>query len=283
MAQTTIDDAINGLKDDDVNIKMDSLEYLMNVNDEIAIDPLIEATTDDNTQVRFKAAGILGNFGDVAFDKLTDKFENAEGKNKRFLAYALKEMGNSNAIPYFVDAIDDEDFGVRKMSVRALGELQAENELDVISKCLEDEDYGVCLAAIHALSDLATPEAIDLIKKARSTNDEKRFKSSCNKALKKAKKVADAKKEGKIISKVMPLSTIKGFEKTNPQKAIKEYEKYLEEGQDKDTPYKRLCILYRKSNDLENELHVIDSAIEVLSEKKPGKEKFFQKRREKLV
>ena len=32
MAQTTIDDAINGLKDDDVNIKMDSLEYLMNVN-----------------------------------------------------------------------------------------------------------------------------------------------------------------------------------------------------------------------------------------------------------
>ena len=81
----------------------------------------------------------------------------------------------------------------------------------------------------------------------------------------------------------MPLSTIKGFEKTNPQKAIKEYEKYLDEGQDKDTPYKRLCILYRKSNDLENELRVIDRAIEVLSEKKPGKEKFFQKRREKLV
>ena len=62
MAQTTIDDAINGLKDDDVNIKMDSLEYLMNVNDEIAIDPLIEATTDDNTQVRFKAAGIFLEF-----------------------------------------------------------------------------------------------------------------------------------------------------------------------------------------------------------------------------
>ena len=40
MAQTTIDDAINGLKDDDVNIKMDSLEYLMNVNDEIAIDTM---------------------------------------------------------------------------------------------------------------------------------------------------------------------------------------------------------------------------------------------------
>lgn len=283
MAPMTIDDAINGLKDENVDVKKECLEFLMNVSDERVIDPLIEATTDDNTQVRFKAAGILGNFGEAAFDKLSLKFENAEGKNKRFLAYALKEMGNKDAIPYFVSAVCDDDFGVRKMSVRALGELQAENELETISKCLNDEDYGVRLASIHALSDLATPEAIDLIKKARSEDDEKEFKKSCNKALKKAKKVADAKKEGKTISKVMPLSTIKGFEKTNPKKAIKEYEKYVEEGQPKDAPFKRLCILYRKNNDLENELRVIDRAIEVLSEKKPGKEAFFQKRKEKLI
>ena len=102
--------------------------------------------------------------GDVAVDKLIEEFANAEGKDKRFLAFALKETEDPKVIPYFVESIDDEDFGVRKVAVRALGEL--EDELDSIAKCLEDEDWGVKLAAVQALGDLATDDSIKLIKKA---------------------------------------------------------------------------------------------------------------------
>ena len=223
----TLNEAINNLSSDDVSVRKEAIESLVGITDEEAIEPLIKATTDENAQVRFKAAEILGNMGDVAVDKLIEEFKNAEGKDKRFLAFALKETEDNKVVPYFVEAIDDEDFGVRKVAVRALGELNAVDELDAIAKCLEDEDWGVKLAAIQALGDLATDEAIKLIKDVRKTEDDKDFKKSCNKAIKKAEKRKKAKASGEAIVKVIPMSTIKEMEKTNLQKAIKEYERYV--------------------------------------------------------
>ena len=156
MSDLNFSDALNNLSSDDVSIRKEAIESLVGITDEEAIEPLIKATTDENAQVRFKAAEILGNMGEVAVDKLVDEFKNAEGKDKRFLAFALKETGDKKVIPYFVEATDDEDFGVRKVAVRSLGELQSEEELDSISKCLEDEDWGVRLAAVQALGDIAT-------------------------------------------------------------------------------------------------------------------------------
>ena len=180
-----------------------------------------------------------------------------------------------------MDATDDEDFGVRKVAVRALGELQANEELESIAKCLEDEDWGVKLAAIQALGDLATDESIKLIKDARKGEDDKDFKKSCNKAIKKAQKRQKAKKSGETIVKVIPMSTIKEMEKTNVQKAIKEYERYVEAKQPKDAPYKRLCVLYRKANDYDNEVRVIKTAIEVFADN-DKKLSYFEKRLAKL-
>ena len=243
MSNLTMTEAIENLQNDDVSIRKEAIESLIGVTDEAAIDPLIEATTDENAQVRFKAAEILGNIGNVAFDRLVSKFESETGKNKRFLAFALKETNNEKAIPLFAQAVSDEDFGVRKVSIRALGELQAHDELDTI-----DKD----------------------------------FKKSCNKAIKKAEKNQKAKAEGKVVSNTIPMKTIKEMEKTNPQKAIKEYKKYVQSESDKDAPYKRLAILYRKLRQDENEIAVLEKAIEVLSVKKPGKEDWFVKRLAKM-
>ena len=280
MSNLNVNDAIDKLSSDDVSIRKEAIESLVGITDENTIVPLIKATTDENAQVRFKAAEILGNMGDVAVDKLIEEFESAEGKDKRFLAFALKETEDEKVIPYFVKATEDEDFGVRKVAVRSLGELQAENELDTIAKCLEDEDWGVKLAAIQALGDLATDDAIDLIKKARKSEEDKDFKKSCNKAIKKAQKRQKAKASGEAVVKVIPMSTIKEMEKTNPQKAIKEYERYVEAKQAKDAPYKRLCVLYRKANDYDNEVRVIETAIEVFDGTK--KVDYFTKRLAKL-
>ena len=130
MSNLSFEEAIDNLSSDDVKVRKEAIESLVGVTDEEAIEPLIKATTDDNAQVRFKAAEILGSMGDVAVDKLIEEFENADGKDKRFLAFALKETEDEKVIPYFVEATEDEDFGVRKVAVRALGELQVEDELD---------------------------------------------------------------------------------------------------------------------------------------------------------
>ncbi len=280
MSNLSFEEAINNLSNDDVKVRKEAIESLVGITNEEAIEPLIKATTDESAQVRFKAAEILGSMGDVAVDKLIEEFESAEGKDKRFLAFALKETEDEKVIPYFVEATEDEDFGVRKVAVRSLGELQAEGELDTIAKCLEDDDWGVKLAAIQALGDLATDDAIDLIKKARKGEEDKDFKKSCNKAIKKAQKRQKAKASGESIVKVIPMSTIKEMEKTNIQKAIKEYERYVEARQPKDAPYKRLCVLYRKSNDYDDEVRVIETAIEVFEGTK--KVDYFKKRLAKL-
>lgn len=282
MSDLILKEAIDNLSNDDVSVRKEAINDLIGVTDIEAINPLIEATTDDSAQIRFKAAEILGNMGEVARDKLIEKFEASEGKNKRFLTFALKETKDEKVIPYFASAVEDDDFGVRKTAIRALGELQAHDELYTIAKGLEDEDWGVRLATIYALGDLASDESIDLIKDARRNEKDKDFKKSCNKALKKAEKAKKAKASGETLSKVKPISTIKEMEKTNVQKAIKEYEQYVTEEQPKDAPYKRLCILYRKNNDLENEIRILNKAIEVLSKKKLGKEDWFEKRLAKL-
>ena len=226
----SIEEAIEALKDGDVATRKMAIESLEKVNDESIIDPLIVATTDENAQVRFKAAEILGNLGDVAVDKLIEEFTKAEGKDKRFLAFALKETEDEKVIPYFVEAIDDDDFGVRKVAVRALG---------------------------------------------------KDFKKSCNKAIKKAEKRQKAKASGKAIVKVIPMSTIKEMEEANLKKAIKEYERYVESKQPKDAAYKRLCVLYRKENDYDNEVRVLETAIEVFADNEK-KLAYFEKRLAKL-
>ena len=276
-----LNQAINNLSSDDVKVRKEAVESLIGVSDESAIDPLIKATTDENPQVRFKAAEILGSMGEVAVDKLITEFENAEGKDKRFLTFALKETENPKTIHSFVKAINDDDFGVRKVAVRSLGELQAIDEIDSIEKCLGDEDWGVRLAAIQALGDLATEESIALIKDARKAEQDKDFKKSCNKAIKKAEKRMKAKESGETVVKLIPLSTIKEMEKTNVQKAIKEYERYVESKQPKDAPYKRLCVLYRKEKDVDNEIRVMKTACDVFADN--GKKlAYFEKRLEKF-
>lgn len=281
MADLIIERAMDDLKNDDVKVRKEAIESLVGVNNPIIIDDLIKATTDENAQVRFKAATILGNFGKEAFDKLVQEYKNAEGKNKRFMAYALKETKNPEAIQYFVEDVTNSDFGVRKIAIRALGELNAVDYIDIISEGLTDEDSGVRSSAIFALGDIATEESIAIIKNARRNESDKDFKKYCNKAIKKAEKILKARENGEIISKTLPVSRIKEMEKTNITKAIKEYEKYVEEGQAKDAPYKRLVILYRKNNNYDDEVRVLNKAIEVF-EDNPKKLAYFKKRLDKL-
>jgi|GEM_PF-513207 len=277
----SIEEAIEKLKDNDIDNRKLAIKSLEHVNDEKIIEPLIEATKDENPQVRFSAAEILGEIGDVAVDKLIDEFNKESGSNKRFLAVALQKTGSEKAIDSFANAVTDDDFGVRKVVIRALGELRAKDKLDDISKGLNDEDAGVRTATIFALGDLATDESIALIKKARRAEKDKDFKKYCNKAIKKAEKII--KSGGKIkTSKGQPMSTIKEMEKTDIEAAIKAYEVHVKDESTSETPYKRLAILYRKTNDFDNEFRILKIAIDLLSKEKPGKEVWFEKRLSKL-
>lgn len=275
------EEAIEKLENDNVDVRKMAINSLEGITDESAIDPLIKATTDESSPIRFKAAEILGSMGDLAIDRLIEKFESETGQNKRLICYALKETNNPKIIDPLANAVTDEDFGVRKVAIRTLGELKAADKTDLIATGMEDDDWGVRLAAIYALGDIATEESVALIKKARRKEKDKDFKKSCNKSIKKAEKLMKGGTTAPKI-KAMAFKEIKDLEKENIEESIKEYEKYVKGNSEKDIPYKRLAIIYKKLNQKEDEIRVLNQAIEILSSKNPGKEKWFEDRLNKM-
>lgn len=276
-----INKSIEMLQDDDVSVRKEALKNLDGVKDESIIEPLIEACKDEKSVIRFAAADILGEIGDSAVDKLIENFVKESGSNKRFIAFALKRTNNPKSIDYFADAVSDEDFGVRKIAIRALGELNAADKLDIIAKGLEDEDWGVRSETVQALGDLATEESVALIKEARRKEKDDRFKKSCNKSIKKAEKIMKGGKR-KIASRAQQMSQIKEIEQVDIEAAIKAYEVHVKEKSEKDAPYKRLAILYRKQNDYDNEVRILKTAIDILSGVNPKKAEWFEKRLSKM-
>lgn len=185
----SMDEAIVKLNDEDVEIRKIAVNSLEGIDDEKIIEPLIESLKDENTPVKHKAAEILGNMGETTVDRLIEVVNNEDGEYKRFASFALKLTGSNEAIDYFSSAINDEDFGVRKIAVRSLGELKATDKIDEIAEVMmEEEDWGVRLAAIRALGDMGVEEAIGPIKKARRKEKDKDFKKAANKAIKKIEK-----------------------------------------------------------------------------------------------
>jgi len=193
-----IDEAISKLTDDDTEMRKLAVNSLEGVQDEKIIEPLISALNDENTPVRHKAALNLGNLdgklGDLVVDRLLEVVNSEKGEYKRFASFALKSSDSDKVMDYFSEAINDEDFGVRKIAVRSLGELKATHKIDDIEKImLEEEDWGVRLAAIRALGDMEVEEAITPIKKARRKEKDKDFKKAANKAIKKIEKAIKKK------------------------------------------------------------------------------------------
>ena len=65
MSDLILKEAIDNLSNDDVSVRKEAINDLIGVTDIEAIDPLIEATTDDNAQIRFKAAEIWGKLPEI--------------------------------------------------------------------------------------------------------------------------------------------------------------------------------------------------------------------------
>ncbi|GAB4309611.1 MAG: HEAT repeat domain-containing protein [Methanobacteriaceae archaeon] len=175
---------IGNLKNSNIEIRKEALDRMAEIKDKRIIKPLISVLDDDNHQVRFKAANILGGMGKDAVEPLIQALKQGEGESKRFVTFALKKIGDASVVDHLIQALDDEDWGVRKVAARSLGEFGDKRAVEPLFKSLNDDDWGVQLAAVRSLGDLGDERAVDPIKKARRKGD-KDFKKAANKALKK--------------------------------------------------------------------------------------------------
>ena len=149
-----------------------------------AVEPLINALGDEDDSVRYRAAGALGNIGDV---RAVEPLINALGdENEDVCSAAVAALGNigdERAIEPLIKALGDNDWWVRSTAARALGMI-GEPAVEPLIEVLSGGDMGVgrrdlgalrCLPsrayAAGALGEIGDARAVEPLIKMLSDGD----------------------------------------------------------------------------------------------------------------
>jgi HEAT repeat protein len=120
---------IQGLKDDNWQVREESAFVIGKVGQASALDALIDAMNDDYWQVRVKAAGSLGKLKDPGAVAVLGQALSYNISNlRKEAAAALGEICSSDAIPFLEAAQDDVDPDVRKVAQWAIDQINSNNK-----------------------------------------------------------------------------------------------------------------------------------------------------------
>jgi HEAT repeat protein len=96
-----------------------------------------------------------------------------DAKVRSNAAFALGQLGASEAVPVFIDLVtEDTDAWVRKSAAKTLGILKARKAVDALARALDDGAAVVRKNAVRSLGQIATHEAMKALE--RVTNHEDR-------------------------------------------------------------------------------------------------------------
>jgi HEAT repeat protein len=139
------------LKDSRIEVRLKAAKLFQDVPDPIAVEPLIEALRDKDSNVRQRAGNALGKIGQPAGKSLIVLLSNPDPEMRRVAAEQLGKIRNPEALEPLLTALRDPDPNVQWWAAWALGEIgpPAENALN---KLLLDPDRGVQRWAKEALN-----------------------------------------------------------------------------------------------------------------------------------
>lgn len=133
------------------------------IQDESAIDAIIDALKDEKEDVRKYASRALIKIGPRAIPKMMERYTKEDENTKGYLVRAFGELRNNAPEELLINDIN----GPNKYDVIwALGKTGTKKSLPYLTKLLNSDDYKVRVQACQALGDLNQPEAIPYLKKA---------------------------------------------------------------------------------------------------------------------
>jgi HEAT repeat protein len=154
-----IEGLIRALDYEDSRVRERAAGILGNIGDSRAVEPLIKALGDEEYFVRSRAAGALGNIGEHrAVEPLIKALRDEYLLVRQGAAGALGNMGDSRVIEPLIKALGDED--VISQAAEALGNI-GEPAVGPLIKALGDED--VRSGAAEALENMGEPAVEPLI------------------------------------------------------------------------------------------------------------------------
>ena len=151
--------------------KTEISEHIHTKNPEI-IKKIISKLDDQNIQIRGEAFYSLflneNDISDILIDGLNSESNNIKG----FSSLILANRGDSNAIPYVEQLIQDSSSMVRSYALGALAHLNAQQSINLIRKCYDDEKIEVRKNAVQAFFKIEGKIFDNEVEKLRENADE---------------------------------------------------------------------------------------------------------------
>jgi hypothetical protein len=150
----SIQEAINGLDDENPNIRSKAAKLLGEIKYEAAIPGLVKLLEDEDFNVRSSAASALGAIkSEAAIPALIKSLEDEDSEVRSKAAFALGEIKYEAAIPGLIKLLEDDNSDVRSTAVKILGGIETENkQLNLILHYLYkklDEDAFIEILIEH--------------------------------------------------------------------------------------------------------------------------------------
>jgi HEAT repeat protein len=202
------------LKRESRELRAGVAEALGEIGDARAVDALIEALRDEDSDVRRSVAWALdvigwkpGNneervlyyiakrdwgrcvkIGSFAVEFLIERLKDKDSDVRRSVAEALGKIGDSRAVDALIEALKDEDSNVRENVAEALGEIGDARAVDALIEALRDEDSDVRIRVAEALGEIGDARAVEALIEALKDEDSYVRKNSIDVLVEIAKK-----------------------------------------------------------------------------------------------
>jgi HEAT repeat protein/beta-lactamase regulating signal transducer with metallopeptidase domain len=165
---------ISVLKDENVAVRLASVEALEQLQDPRAIDALIDVMkSDGDARVREAAASALGSIDSPrAVPGLIAALGSERvGAVRAKIAWALGEIDDPRAVDALTAALKDQVSDVRHQAVWALGEIESAEAVPALIPILRDSDVEMRKQAAWALGEIENADAIPALSAATKDSD----------------------------------------------------------------------------------------------------------------
>jgi len=149
-----IEHIIQALRNDSA-VRDNAIAILNDFRDSRAVEPIIQALSDDDKNVRYSAARALGDFEDIrALKPLIQALNDDEYLVRRGVLYGLWKIKDSRAVEPLIRTLQDVDPVARCWAAFSLGEFGDARAVEPLTRVLMDEDHRVRKRAAKSLQQL---------------------------------------------------------------------------------------------------------------------------------
>ncbi len=150
---------IAALDDDDMDMRWQAADVLGHIRDPRAIGPLVAALqdADDFTMV----AGALRNIGKLSIKPLIAALGAGDTKGRQGAAMVLSWIGDEQSLETLIASLHDSNSGVRQSAVYGLGKIANTQAVEPLISALSDESLLVRESASLALAKIGDARAVE--------------------------------------------------------------------------------------------------------------------------